>query len=750
MEIIRVGALRTCTRYIIFTLLALFMPLRAAAQEIVSMRIDTTACLGDTVPVSIGFDPTMHIVIQDGVATMGSDSREFLPDGVICDGKCSYESPVTFTDFATDAYITSVNDILYVRLKIEHSFIGDIYMGIKCPNGQRASLMNWAGTGSSPCTDSVPASHRGWNTDYDNTSGGTFLGLAYDYTDATNKCDSTTSNNQPGTGWNYCWSNNTTYGYSYAPLDGRIYRSVNANYFNASNRTIDSSDVAAGTNFYHPDQNFSSLIGCPLNGQWTIEVIDAYSQDNGYIFEWEMAIDPSLLPTAFSIDSMEVIGSQVIAFSDSVFGVTAPDSADGDSIVPYLVLIYTNHGDTIDTVFNVHYYAPNHTYINDTLCSGDTAWWLGQPYTTDTLIFLHTVNSHGCDSIIHVQYTFLPSYDLPDTLRYCRYGEFLYEGVDYGGPAVFDAPHMAVNGCDSMVHVVLEILDSTFGLHMMVGVDDLWSADTLLHGCQPFMVNLWDTTHLVASREWRLGDSDTAYTDSTFSHLYDTLGTFDVTLTAISVNGCTDTATMKRAINVYPVPKADFDWHIRPPAIHDPQTQFINLSVPDTIAYLWEIETMPGGATDTTSQFAPLYRWGQEGEVGEAGDYTVTLIAYWYHAIPNDTIPLVCTDTAVQAVTIVNDFLQFPNLVSPNGDGVNDIWRIVNLLEWGVYPDNELWIFNQWGIQVYHVKDIHREEDFWDPNATSCPDGTYFYRFLGGSIYGGVKRNGTIEVIRGQ
>ena len=47
--------------------------------------------------------------------------------------------------------------------------------------------------------------------------------------------------------------------------------------------------------------------------------------------------------------------------------------------------------------------------------------------------------------------------------------------------------------------------------------------------------------------------------------------------------------------------------------------------------------------------------------------------------------------TAVQAVTIVNDFLQFPNLVSPNGDGVNDIWRIVNLLEWGVYPDNELW-----------------------------------------------------------
>lgn len=42
--------------------------------------------------------------------------------------------------------------------------------------------------------------------------------------------------------------------------------------------------------------------------------------------------------------------------------------------------------------------------------------------------------------------------------------------------------------------------------------------------------------------------------------------------------------------------------------------------------------------------------------------------------------------------TITSDFLQIPNLCTPNGDGINDIWRIVNLIEFGVYPKNHLYI----------------------------------------------------------
>lgn len=730
-------------------LLAVITTCVATAQRIVTVNVDTIACLGDTVPVSIGFNPARQIVVQNGIATLGSDSREFLPDGVICDGKCSYESPVVFTDFAPGTTITSPNDILFVRLKIEHSFLGDIYMGIKCPNGQRASLMNWAGTGTSPCTDSVPSSHRGWNHDYPNTGGGTFLGIAYDYTNSTYKCDSTVDNNEPGTGWNYCWSDDTTHGFQYANDDGLIYRASNASYINSSTKAVDSSDVAARSNFFHPDQSFSNLIGCPLNGEWTIEVIDAYSQDNGYIFEWEMAIDPTLLPTFNSFTGQEVIGSQVIDYTDSTFGVTAPVDADADTALPYYVYLYTTNGDTIDTMFTVHYYQNYHIYLEDTLCTGDTAWWLGAPYTRDTIISLNTQTVNGCDSTIWVHYVFNPIYEVPDTLSYCPKGTFLYEGVDYGGPTKFDTIYRTVDGCDSLVHVVLTYIDSAFGLRMLVSDDgEQWSSDTVLHGCQPFEIWLRDTTPLVASREWHLGDSDTLYTQDSLTHLYDTTGTFSLRLTAVSQNGCTDTAEMPNAIHVYPNPVAEFAWDNPIMVIHDASTILLNLSDPDSIGFLWEI-TNGNGGSDTTSEFSPYYEWASSSNIVEEGDYEVTLWAFWTN-ICDDTLELVCTDSVTHSIHIINDYLEFPNLVTPNGDGVNDIWRVVNLIECGLYTINELWIFNQWGTEVYHAKNIDDEEDFWDPNKKSNPDGTYYYRFLARSPRGMVKRNGIIEVLRGE
>ena len=114
----------------------------------------------------------------------------------------------------------------------------------------------------------------------------------------------------------------------------------------------------------------------------------------------------------------------------------------------------------------------------------------------------------------------------------------------------------------------------------------------------------------------------------------------------------------------------------------------------------------------------------------------------------HDSLSVTCTDTMVHEIGIVNTFLQFPNLVTPNGDGINDRWEIVNLVEMGQYSMNELWIYNQWGVLVFHAENIYRADQFWDPNATNSPDGTYFFRFSGKGRYGVVKNNGTIEVLR--
>ena len=112
------------------------------------------------------------------------------------------------------------------------------------------------------------------------------------------------------------------------------------------------------------------------------------------------------------------------------------------------------------------------------------------------------------------------------------------------------------------------------------------------------------------------------------------------------------------------------------------------------------------------------------------------------------SITLTCPDSLTQTVTITNDYLQFPNLVTPNGDGTNDTWVIVNLVEFGEYPTNELWIYNQWGALVYHVRDIRSEDQMWDPNKTNSPAGAYYYRFTARGRFGITKRNGLIEVVR--
>ncbi len=720
----------------------------ARGQRILSVDVQPEACLNDSVPVSIGFSYDREVVVRGGETTLSHPGRAFLPDGKPCGALgCSYRSSVTFDAFATGAHISTIQDIKYVRLNIEHSYIGDVYIGIVCPNGQRAALMNWKGTGTSDCDDEVPEGHRLWNGG-SNVAGGTFLGDAYDV-NGYPACDSTVSSNAPGIGWNYCWSNNTNSGYQYAPGDGIIYRSTNEH-----NGKIDSSNVAAGTNFYHPNQNFNSLVGCPLNGEWYIEVIDAYSGDNGWIFDWELSLNPSLLPTANDIAGRYVTGDAVTVVDDSTYIVSAPEGTTGDTTVTYGVHVTTTHGDVLDTTFTVHYTPLFHTVVDDTLCMGDTAWWAGTAYTRDTAVHLELSSVRGCDSIVDLAYTFLPTYDLTDTVLFCPDQLTYYHGQwwRYFNSTLipYANTYRTVDGCDSIIHMATRLLDSGFSAHLLLSDDgEVWREDTMLAGCAPYDMSVRDSSQGAVHLWWDMGDGYTATDDTLLSHTYEAAGVYDITLVAEAPQGCRDTVTRKYAVTTFEVPQAEFDWERDIPGNHRPEVQFINQSSPAGLYYLWEIGN--GSGTDTTSEENPFYHWGEPQDNME-GEYTVRLIATWLHPFGSESdstlVMIACSDTVEHEVTVTNVFLQFPDLVTPNGDGINDRWEVVNLLEYGHYSMNEVWIYDAWGALVYHARDIRRVEDFWDPNETRSPDGTYYFRFSGRGEYGIVKRNGIIEVIR--
>ena len=72
-------------------------------------------------------------------------------------------------------------------------------------------------------------------------------------------------------------------------------------------------------------------------------------------------------------------------------------------------------------------------------------------------------------------------------------------------------------------------------------------------------------------------------------------------------------------------------------------------------------------------------------------------------------------------------------LLTPNGDGINDRLEIESLSQ---YPDNEIYIYNNWGIQVFHMKHYDNRWGGDNHNGFSLggrkllPVGTYYYLLL--------------------
>ena len=68
--------------------------------------------------------------------------------------------------------------------------------------------------------------------------------------------------------------------------------------------------------------------------------------------------------------------------------------------------------------------------------------------------------------------------------------------------------------------------------------------------------------------------------------------------------------------------------------------------------------------------------------------------------------------------------IEFANVYSPNGDGVNDVFLIPNIED---YPAVKLSIFNRWGNLIYLDEDYSNNWGLTTYNGTILTEGTYFY-----------------------
>ncbi len=116
-----------------------------------------------------------------------------------------------------------------------------------------------------------------------------------------------------------------------------------------------------------------------------------------------------------------------------------------------------------------------------------------------------------------------------------------------------------------------------------------------------------------------------------------------------------------------------------------------------------------------------LYQWQVNGVDIPESTYDTLMVKEpaLYTVVVTDTITG-CVAFFDLDVTDQNCDLTIPNVFTPNGDGINDEFEILNLEH---YPNAQIVIFNRYGKRVFEHHDYYN--NWWD--GGNAPDGTYFY-----------------------
>nr|MDQ3101721.1 hypothetical protein [Bacteroidota bacterium] len=200
------------------------------------VQAPAVACPGDTVDLSGAAQ--QPIITFSPYCTPYGDAM-FLPDDV----GVPFVSSIYLNNAEAGSVINSTEELGTICMDIEHSFLGDLVISLRCPNGQEIALHQQGG-------------------------GGIFLGEA-------NDGDLSSSPDQ-GICWNYCFNDQPQYGTMALSTENAIPAGLS---------------LALAPGSYTPVDPLADLIGCPVNGEWKLTVTDLWAADNGFLCSWCLGFD---------------------------------------------------------------------------------------------------------------------------------------------------------------------------------------------------------------------------------------------------------------------------------------------------------------------------------------------------------------------------------------------------------------------------------------------------------------------------
>ncbi len=173
-----------------------------------------------------------------------------------------------------------------------------------------------------------------------------------------------------------------------------------------------------------------------------------------------------------------------------------------------------------------------------------------------------------------------------------------------------------------------------------------------------------------------------------------------------AVNNSCQSDTITVTVNTVPIPIASFNASPQPVVVNTPLIFTDNTAVFGDTANSW-FWTFGDGFSGFYQN--PTYVYSA------TGTYTVCLAMQ----TTEGCVDTVCQEIEVIPLEIIVHNLVFPNVVTPNGDNMNDALYFKDLEFFGT---NKLEVFNRWGQLVYQ-KDNYLND--WVPDNVS--DGTYYY-----------------------
>ncbi|MBP7515628.1 MAG: PKD domain-containing protein, partial [Flavobacteriales bacterium] len=209
-------------------------------------------------------------------------------------------------------------------------------------------------------------------------------------------------------------------------------------------------------------------------------------------------------------------------------------------------------------------------------------------------------------------------------------------------------------------------------------------------GCYPLEVQFINTTDALFTNEcyWSFGNGDSSALCLP-TYTYQDPGVYSVSLRVISPQNCDGDTTYTDLITVFDHPEAAFVFGPQPTDYFETYISFFDSSSVDAIEWDWEFG-VDGVLGTSQDEFPTLHFPGND-----LGTYPVRLIVTNVHT---------CTDTMIRNVVIDGYYVVYaPNAFTPDGDGVNDLWR--PLIKDQEDAEYQLTIFDRWGQEIWASTD---------------------------------------------